>query len=271
MRIEGTTRTRELDGIAAAVNSLSRGLAAQEELRRRLTADMAHELRTPLATLQSHLEAMIDGVWSPDGNRLNGLHEEILRLSRMVTDMESLARLESGTALARRDVDMRALVERLVGTHEPLFRDGGIALSFSCAPAGEVMAFVDPDRIAQAVVNLISNALRYTSAGGSVQVAVDADAESVTIRVSDTGIGINAEDQERIFERFYRTDASRSRDTGGSGIGLSIARAIIEAHGGTISVRSAEGHGSEFRLQVPRRAPGPQAPLRASAAILTNR
>ncbi len=266
--IEGTTRTRELDGIAAAVNNLSRGLAEQEELRRRLTADMAHELRTPLATLQSHLEAIIDGVWVADRKRLSGLHEEILRLTRMVSDMESLERLESGAALEPRVVDVGGLVERLVGTHEPLFREGGIALSFTREEEGATTARVDPDRLSQAVVNLLSNARRYTPAGGTVRVAVDGDDESVTVSVSDTGIGISTEDQKRIFERFYRADASRSRDTGGSGIGLSIARAIIEAHGGTISVTSSEGRGSIFRIQVPR---GAQAPLRASTVILTKR
>jgi two-component system, OmpR family, sensor histidine kinase BaeS len=277
VRIPETTRTPELDGIASAMNNLSRGLAEQEELRRRLTADMAHELRTPLATLQSHLEAMIDGVWAPDQGRLSGLHEEILRISRMVSDLENLARFEaSASTLEKQNVDLGSLVSQIVSNHEPQFHERGVELRLSGAGADgvrsaqRVRADVDPDRVSQAVINLLSNALKFTPAGGSVRVAVSLEGMCAVITVADSGIGIGPEDLPRIFERFYRADASRSRATGGSGIGLSIARAIVEAHGGTITVRSTPGTGSEFRIEFPAATASGQDPER-SAAILLNR
>jgi signal transduction histidine kinase len=247
------SRVRELDDIASAVNDLSRALGEQEALRRRLSADMAHELRTPLATLQSHLEALIDGVWEPDPARLSGLHEEILRINRMVTDLENLARFEGDSAsLHRSSMDISALVGGIVRNHEPQFREKGVVLQLSAGDgAAGTSARVDPDRFSQAVINLLSNALKFTPAGGTVSVSAEAGITGTEIRVADTGIGISAEDLPRIFERFYRVDSSRSRATGGAGIGLSIARAIVEAHGGTLHAESEPGRGSEFLITLP--------------------
>ncbi len=251
------TRIRELDGIAAAVNDLSRGLKEQEALRRRLTADMAHELRTPLATLQSHLEALIDGIWQPDAVRLAGLHEEILRINRLVADLENLARYESDSqGLRRSDLDVAALVEGIVRNHEPQFHAKGVALRYrpGCASetAGGARLFsADPDRLSQAIINLLSNALKFTPAGGQVEVRVDCGPQGAEIRVADSGIGIGPKDLPRVFERFYRADGSRTRATGGAGIGLSIAKAIVEAHGGTINAASQPGQGAEFRIHLP--------------------
>jgi len=247
------TRVRELDGIAAAVNDLSRGLRDQEALRRRLTADMAHELRTPLATLQSHLEAMIDGIWQPDAERLAGLHEEILRINRLVSDLENLARYEGDSrSLHRRSLDIAALVEGIVRNHEPQFRAKGVALRFGSQEAdGASTLHVDPDKLSQAVINLLSNALKFTPAGGEVEVQVACGPQGAEIRVADSGIGIRPEDLPRVFERFYRVDGSRNRATGGVGIGLSIAKAIVEAHGGAISAASQPGEGAEFRIRLP--------------------
>jgi signal transduction histidine kinase len=248
------TRVRELDGIASAVNDLSRSLRGQEELRRRLTADVAHELRTPLATLQSHLEALIDGVWQPDPARLSGLHEEILRINRLVADLEGLARIEADAGgLNQRVTDIAALVGGIVRNHEPQFREKGVALRFKARDAresGPPLA-VDPDKLSQAVINLLSNALKYTPSGGAVDVQVDAQPAGTEIRVADTGIGIDPQDIPRVFERFYRADNSRSRATGGAGIGLSIVKAIVEAHGGTISAESMPGQGSKFTITLP--------------------
>jgi two-component system sensor histidine kinase BaeS len=247
------TRVRELDGISTAVNDLSRALGEQETLRRRLTADVAHELRTPLSTLQSHLEALIDGVWEPDQARLSGLHEEILRINRLVADLENLAQYDSdAVSLHRARTDIAALVAGIIRNHESQFREKGVALRFpsSVGAAGPVMA-VDPDKLSQAVINLLSNALKFTPAGGSVEVRVASGTLEAEIRVTDTGIGIDPEDLPRIFERFYRADSSRSRATGGSGIGLSIVKAIIEAHGGSIHAASEPGKGSEFVITLP--------------------
>lgn len=254
--ISGTTRVRELDGIAASVNDLSRALGDQEDLRRRLTADMAHELRTPLATLQSHLEAMMDGVWQPSPERLAGLHEEILRINRLVADLEKLARMEGNySSLARRPTDLRALLAGIVGIHEPQFRAKGVALRFD-SDAGDTPVAVDPDKLSQAVINLLSNAREYTPQGGTVVVQLRVRPDGAEIRVSDTGIGIDRRDLPRVFERFYRADNSRSRATGGAGIGLSISRAIVEAHGGTIRAASEPGRGSQFTISLPANADG---------------
>jgi two-component system sensor histidine kinase BaeS len=243
---------RELDGIAAAVNDLSRGLREQEASRRRLTADMAHELRTPLATLQSHLEALLDGIWQPDPERLAGLHEEILRINRLVSDLENLARYEGDSrSLRRSNLDLAALVEGIVRNHEPQFQAKGVALRFSAQAANGRMFSADADKLSQAVINLLSNALKFTPAGGQVEVLVASGPEGAEIRVADTGIGMRAEDLPRIFERFYRADSSRSRATGGVGIGLSIAKAIVEAHGGAIAAESRPGKGAEFRIRLP--------------------
>jgi signal transduction histidine kinase len=262
------SNVREIDGITTAVNDLSLALKEQEALRRRLTADMAHELRTPLATLQSHLEALIDGVWEPDQGRLAGLHEEILRINRMVSDLENLARFEGDAASLRRSrTDIRGLVAGIVRNHEPQFRGKGVSLCLetpwgapACGPeiadtpSSADAALIDSDKISQAVINLLSNALKFTPQGGTVSVRVSDGTEGVRIDVADTGIGISAEDLPRVFERFYRADSSRSRATGGAGIGLSIAKAIVEAHGGSIRARSEPGKGSEFSIILPRGA-----------------
>ena len=247
------TRIRELDGIATAVNDLSRSLKEQEALRRRLTADMAHELRTPLATLQSHLEALLDGIWQPDPQRLAGLHEEILRINRLVADLERLARYEGDPqALHRSDLDLAALVEGIVRNHEPQFYAKGVALRFKAEAAnGRKALSADPDRLSQAVINLLSNALKFTPAGGQVEVRVDCGPRGAEILVTDSGVGIGPKDLPRVFERFYRADGSRNRATGGAGIGLSIAKAIVEAHGGTVDAASQPGQGAEFRIRLP--------------------
>ncbi|MCX7029228.1 MAG: ATP-binding protein [Spirochaetes bacterium] len=253
VRIIDRTRIRELDRISAAVNDLSRALDDQEALRRRLTADVAHELRTPLATLQSHLEALVDGVWQPEPERLGGLHEEVLRLNRLVGDLERLARLEADAAsLERLESDVVALVRGIVRNHDAQFMAKGVALRGPAGDEAPVAASVDPDRLSQAIINLLSNALKFTPVGGNVDVTVAREEGGVEIAVCDTGIGILPDDLSRVFERFYRADASRGRaGNGGTGIGLTIARAIVEAHGGTVSAASEPGTGSTFTIRLP--------------------
>jgi signal transduction histidine kinase len=250
--ITGTTKVRELDGIARTVNDLSRSLGEQEALRRRLTTDMAHELRTPLATLQSHLEALIDGVWEAEPARLAGLHGEILRINRMVADIENLARYESDTLeLTRAKIDLVALSLGIVANHQPQFRTQGIDLAFA-SELGAAWVAADSDKLSQAVINLLSNALKFTPSGGSVQVRVGSSKGDVIVSVADTGVGIAAADLPFVFERLYRADSSRARATGGSGIGLAITRAIVEAHGGAVTASSEPGKGSEFLISLPR-------------------
>ena len=249
-RIHDRSGTKEIGALTDSINSLAETLEKQEALRKRLTADVAHELRTPLATLQSHVEAMIDGVWEPDKERLQGFHDEIVRLSRMVGDLEKLSAYEGeNLTLHYERFDISGLVARLLLHFESEFKNKNIALHFV---EREQFLEADKDKISQVLINLISNALKYTQEGGSVAIEVSESGNEVQVSVRDTGIGIPEEDLPFIFERFYRTDKSRNRLTGGSGIGLTIAKSIAAAHRGSISVRSKMDEGSEFVLILPK-------------------
>jgi two-component system sensor histidine kinase BaeS len=212
---------------------------------------VAHELRTPLTTLRSHLEALIDGVWEASPARLKGLHEETLRLGRLVEDLSSLSRYEQGgLELKREPLRAAELAAPVVALWQERFRRKGVSLELR-AGAPEAMIRADREKLTQVLTNLLDNALNFTPPGGKVQVSVSAKAGGVELAVEDTGCGIPAEDLPHVFERFYRADPSRARDTGGFGIGLSIVREIVRAHGGTVEVRSAPGRGSEFRVILP--------------------
>ncbi len=249
-RVTTKSTTREIIALTDSVNSLAKELSDQELLRKKLTADVAHELRTPLATLQSHMEAMIDGVWEPEQKRLISCHEEILRLSKLVGELETLSHYDrENLALHKEKFEMSEQIKRILMNFESAFQMKHVDLEFAGA---EVYVTADPDKISQVLVNLISNALKYTPEGGKVRIETGETADEVTVLVSDTGIGIPENDLPYIFERFYRTDQSRSRATGGSGIGLTIAKSIVEAHGGRITVQSEPNKGSIFIVSLPK-------------------
>lgn len=242
---------KEIAQLNGTINELAENLEKQEKLRKQLTADVAHELRTPLATLQSHVEAMIDGIWAPDTNRLKSVHEEIMRLKRLVGDMEKLTRFESENMLLNKsEFDVVQLISGIIANSEREYSEKGISVELS----GEAAPiFADRDKVSQVIINLISNAVKFTDRGGSIRLTVAGSPENVTISVADTGTGIAPEHLPLIFERFYRADASRSRLTGGAGIGLTIVKAIVEAHKGTIKVQSELGKGTRFVIILPRR------------------
>jgi len=247
--IDVDSSTLEIAELTTSVNRLAKDLERQDEYKKRLTADVAHELRTPIATLQSHLEAMIDGVWEASAERLASSHEEVVRLSRIVGDLEKLTRYEENRPeLNRSRFDLSVLVRRIATNHESEFRNKGIELTVQAQP---VQVDADEDRIGQVVVNLLSNAWKYTSTGGAAAIELVVLHDGIELRVADTGIGIAAEDLPRIFDRFYRTDPSRTRATGGTGIGLAIVKAIVEAHQGSIRVESRVGIGSTFTVTLP--------------------
>jgi signal transduction histidine kinase len=250
IRFESETSTRELNELVSAINHLSGALSEQENLRRRLTTDVAHELRTPLTAVGSHLEAMILGLWEITPERLRSCHEEIVRLGNLVSDLERLAKVEGDNLkLNKSRVDLLEIV-----------RAAGENLKAEATKKNQALlilgesSFVDADRdrLIQVVVNLLSNAIKYTPPGGQIRLEVADSDDSGIIRVRDTGIGIAESELPLIFERFYRTDKSRNRKTGGAGIGLAIVKSIVTAHGGEIAVDSDPEQGSCFAVSIPK-------------------
>lgn len=248
-RISEKSKTREMMQLTDTINHLAETLEQQESLRKRMTADVAHELRTPLANLQSSLEAMIDGVWEPSAERLESCHEEIIRINRLVGDLEKLERFEAENAtMTLTEFDVSELVSHILTNFENEFYKKGVALHYEGAP---VLIHADRDKINQVVTNLVSNALKYTPKGGSVAVQLCKTEYEAELTVKDSGIGIAPEDIPFIFERFYRADKSRNRLTGGSGLGLAITKAIVESHKGKIRIESQVGIGSTFTVNLP--------------------
>jgi len=196
------------------------------------------------------MEAMIDGIWEPDAERLKSCHEEIMRIKRLVGDLEKLAKYESeNLVLTKTSFDISELIRHIIRNYETDFAHKGIDIEF----IGEKETVTaDKDKISQAIINLLSNALKYTQQGGFVQIVVKGTEEVTEIIVRDTGIGITPEDLPHIFERFYRADKSRNRLTGGAGIGLTITKAIIDAHKGKIQVNSTVNEGTEFIISLPK-------------------
>lgn len=240
----------ELETLIESIKRLGLGLEEQEELRKRLMSDIAHELRNPLAIIKSHLEAFEDGVWEPTGERIKLTVDEIDRLSKMISEIEKLTSIENaGNGFMPRATDLSNLAETAAVNFDALYRSKSVDLKREIE--ADVFMAADEARIRQAVENLLSNALRYTDRGGSVIISLKRSGDSVSIKVRDTGIGISEKDLPYIFERFYRTDKSRTRSSGGLGIGLAITKAIVEAHGGRITAESREGEGSTFTITLP--------------------
>ena len=248
-RIAEESTTKEIGEMTSAINNLAETLEKQEALRKRMSLDVAHEFRTPIATLQSHLEAMIDGIWKPDVMRLKSCHEEVLRIGRMVRDIEQLAKFEGKNLILNKEpVDLSELIQTIVRNFESDFKNKGVELKIT---NNKCIVSVDRDKISQVIINLLSNALKYTSEGGIVEIKVMESDKDVAVIVRDNGSGIEEEDLPYIFERFYRADRSRNRNTGGSGIGLTIVKSLVEAHKGKIEVKSEPGKGTEFTVTLP--------------------
>jgi len=192
---------------------------------------------------------MIDGVWEPTPERLQSCHEELLRLGALVSDMENLARIEGAPKLSKRPVELRALADSALAGFQAQLLEKGLR---AAADGGPVEVPADPDRLRQVLINLIANVVKYTPAGGKIEIRIWEDGDRAGFTVSDTGCGISEGDLPHVFERFYRADQSRNRISGGSGIGLAIVRSIAEAHGGTASAESAPGKGSSFTVSLPK-------------------
>jgi len=241
----------EVGELAQSFNSMANDLERAEQLRRNMVADVAHELRTPLSNLRGYLEAIRDGVKKPDADTIHSLGEEATLLSRLVDDLQELSLAEAGELKLNCQVgDITELIKQTV----PVVRSQAAAkgVSVSVDLPGKLPAVdIDSHRISQVLYNLLENAVAHTNQGDSITVAARQQDNQVKISVVDTGEGIPAEDLANIFERFYRVDKSRTRATGGSGLGLTIAKRLVEAHGGNIEVNSKPGKGSSFTFTLP--------------------
>jgi len=264
----------EVAGVAEAFNTMAASLEQAEQARRRLIADIAHELRTPLSVIQGNLRALLDDVFPLEKKEIATIYDETLLLSRLVADLRELTLAEAGQLhLYRTPVDVTAIIARSVTLFAAHADEKRVTLQMDCAPdLPPVLA--DADRIAQVLNNLLSNALRHTPADGIVRIVAShaqqagcatSDTDMICIRVIDTGPGIPADDLPHVFDRFWRADRGRARAQGGVGLGLAIARQLVLAHGGAIGVESEPGKGACFWFTLPvARAPVTSTPLDAS-------
>jgi len=235
----------EVRSLARAFNAMSARLAANEEARRTLLADVSHELRTPLTVMQGTLEGVVDGVYPADEAHLRPVLDETRVLSRLIDDLRTLSLSEAGALRLHRELtDLEALLAEVVASQRASAEETGVQLDLEVSDLTPIL--VDAARIRQVVANLVANALRFTPAGGRILLAAFASDDAVTIRVSDTGRGMEPDDVEHAFDRFYRSPGSS-----GSGLGLSIARNLVEAHGGHIGLTSEPGRGTTVEVVVP--------------------
>jgi two-component system sensor histidine kinase BaeS len=238
----------ELGELELAFDAMSASLRRNEQLRQTMVADLAHELRTPLAILQGEIEAMMDGVRDFSGDALASLHEETLRLGRMVEDLQTLASADAaGLRLERHPVDLASIAASAADSLTGRFQTAGLDLELALSPA---VVSADSDRMHQVVVNLLTNAAKFTPRGGRVCLIVRAAEGSAYLEVADTGPGVPPEEQERIFERFFQGGAGRK--AGGTGIGLAVAKELVQSHGGEIKLQSSPGGGARFVVRLPR-------------------
>ncbi|MCY6485573.1 HAMP domain-containing sensor histidine kinase [Clostridium aestuarii] len=250
-RISEKSDIIEINRLISTINNLAQRLQEHEAMQKRLTADVSHELRTPLTTLQSHIEAILDGIWEPTQERMKSCHEEILRINRLVKDLEKLSIYENeNLTLNKSNFDISDVIKNIVLNFESEYINKNIIMKIECDE--NQMIFGDKDKISQVCVNLISNALKYTVTGGKVEISVKGELDYIELSIKDNGIGIAKEDLPYIFERFYRADKSRNRLTGGAGIGLTITKTIVEAHKGKIFVNSKLGEGTQFSVFLPK-------------------
>ncbi len=249
-RVDAKTKG-ELGELARSFNTMADDLEHTQRLRRNMVADIAHELRTPLANLSGYLEAIRDGVIKADENVVRSLNEEAATLARLIDDLQELSLADAGELkLVTQTEDIARLIKETVTALKAKAAARGLTITTRLA-RGLPPAAIDAQRIRQVLHNLLENAMAHTGHKGKITVAAKADGKMINVSVTDTGEGIPAAELPLIFERFYRVDKSRARETGGSGLGLTIARRLVEAHGGTIRAESKPGKGSTFTFTVP--------------------
>ena len=240
----------EISQLGQTFDTMANAVERDRKLERRLTTDVAHELRTPLMAIQATVEAMVDGVLPVDEERLVTVDSEVMRLSRLVDSLLKLSRLENRSNPNKQEiVNVGEVVSGIVSTHEAYVAESGLQLVFRTDPDVYVMG--DSDLIRQATANLISNAVRYTDEGGRITVRVRRGETMASIAVQDTGIGLTPEEARMVFQRFWRADSGRDRESGGLGIGLTVVKEIVDRHNGWVQVEGRKGEGACFTIHIP--------------------
>jgi two-component system, OmpR family, sensor histidine kinase BaeS len=244
----------EIGQLAATFNHMSEALSVNNRLRQRFLADAAHELKTPLAIIQGHLEGMLEDVIAVDKEQLSSLYDETVHLNGLIKDLRDLSLAETGQlTLEKCPSDINQLINKILYMIQPLADEKQIVLQ--AVLEGQLKISVDVGRITQVLYNLLTNALRYTPVSGQIKIATSSiqlpDQGGVKITIEDSGQGISSDDLPHIFDHFYRADSSRDRRSGGSGIGLAIVRQLVEIHGGKVEVDSILGQGSRFTVYLP--------------------
>jgi signal transduction histidine kinase len=241
----------ELGKLAAAFNQMSADLHRAQELRQQMTADIAHELRTPLTVIAGYVEGLTDGTFKPTPTRLEAIQSEVALLRRLVEDLRTLSLADAGELkLMKQPVPPRDLLDSVAQSFGALASKQGVALNTQTSPDLPAIP-LDRERMIQVLTNLTANALRYTLSGGAVTLRAEQAPQGVQFSVQDTGAGISPEHLPNIFERFYRADSARHTENGESGLGLAIAKSIVEAHRGTIHAESVVGGGTTMKITLP--------------------
>jgi len=249
-RVEVRTED-ELGELASAFNAMADGLKRLEQLRRNMVTDVAHELRTPLSNVRGYLEAIKDGMIAPTSEVVESLHEEAMLLNRLVDDLQELALAEAGQLkLVRQELQLTEVVEKVVHLARSKAAEKSLALQVHL-PGDLPPVYADAERLSQILRNLLNNAITNTSTGGEIWIAAKVMEAQVEVCVRDTGMGIAAEHLPYVFERFYRADKSRTRLTGGAGLGLAIVRQLVESHGGEVNITSQVGAGTTVTFTIP--------------------
>ncbi|UOF92044.1 ATP-binding protein [Fodinisporobacter ferrooxydans] len=258
-RVPILTRDDEVAQVGQSINHLADTLEQQQQLRKFLTADIAHELRTPLATMRSYLEAFQDGIWEPTDEKLQICYDQVMQLVNLIQDLEHLADVENPMLkLKKEEIDSVILLEDAIRSVAKNWDYKQIELQFIYREGDEdnehAACIVNGDyyRLLQVFINLLNNAYKFTPEAGRITVEIQKMQRNILIHIGDTGCGIDPLEQAKIFERFYRGEKSRNRKTGGAGLGLAIVKAIVEAHGGTVTVSSVVDQGTTFTVCLPK-------------------
>jgi len=247
-RSKTKSNIEELENLRMSINILAEKLNHQEMLRKRLVSDISHEIRTPLNVLQNNLEAMIDGVFPVNEERLVSLNEEVIRFGRLLSNLDILKEFEGESiGLDLQTIALDELIESIYSDFSVAAESKGIKLKYEIKPRENYNIIGDKDKLKQVFINLISNAVKFTEGSEEILIKLYNDKENVVVEIKDNGIGINKEDLQFIFERLYRGDKSRNKIEG-NGIGLTIVKSILKLHSATIDVESEEGNGTTFRI-----------------------